>query len=144
MTVSWAVIWLIIAAVFCIIESMTVALVSIWMAIAAFVTAVIAAFGFNITIQIIVFLSVSVVLIVSTIPLSKRVLKNKKEKTNADRILGAEAVVIETIDSIDNKGKIKVMGQIWSASSSKCETIQVGRKVVVRSISGVRAVVDEI
>lgn len=139
-----AVVWLIIAAVFCIVESMTVALVSIWMAISAFLTAIIAFWGGNAYVQIISFLLLSAILIVATIPLSKRVLNNKKEKTNADRVIDATAVVIEQIDSIENKGKIKVMGQIWSASSLQCETIPVGQKVIIRSIEGVRAMVDKI
>lgn len=139
-----AVIWLIVAGVFCIIEAMTVSLVSIWMAIAAAVTAVVACIGGNILTQIIFFLLLSVLLILATIPLAKRLHNRKMERTNADRVVDAEAVVIERIDAIDNKGKIKVLGQIWSASGLHHTSIDVGEKVIVRAIEGVRAIVEKI
>lgn len=140
---SAAIVWLIIAGVFCIAEGLTVALVSIWMAIAAAVTSIVAFVGGNILTQILVFLFLSALLILATIPLAKRFQTKKVERTNADRVVDAEAVVIEQIDAIDNRGKIKVMGQIWSASGLHQSTIDVGEKVIVRSIEGVRAIVEK-
>lgn len=138
------VIWVILAGLFCVIEGMTVALVSVWMAIAAVITAVIAYFGGSILVQILSFLLLSAILILATIPLSKKFYNKKMEKTNADRVIDAEAVVIERIDSIDNRGKIKVLGQIWSASCKNSVTIDIGEKVVIRSIEGVRAIVEKL
>ena len=141
---SATVIWVIVAGLFCVIEGMTVALVSVWMAIAAAITAIIAGFGANLLTQILSFLLLSVILILITIPLSRKFNRRKLEKTNADRVIDAEAVVIERIDSIDNKGKIKVLGQVWSASGVNHTSIDVGEKVVVRSIRGVRAIVEKV
>ena len=138
-----AIVWLIAVAIFCIIEGMTVALVSIWMAVASFVAAIVAMVGGSILIQILTFLLVSALLMIATVPLSKQFRKKQREKTNADRVIGADAVVIERIDPIDNKGKIKVMGQIWSAADLHQATVDVGEKVTVRSIEGVRAVVEK-
>lgn len=141
---SATVIWVIVAGLFCVIEGMTVALVSVWMAIAAAITAIIAGFGANLLTQILSFLLLSVILILITIPLSRKFNRRKLEKTNADRVIDAEAVVIERIDSIDNKGKIKVLGQVWSASGVNHTSIDVGEKVIVRSIRGVRAIVEKV
>ncbi len=138
-----AIVWLIAAAIFCIIEGMTVSLVSIWMAVAAGVTTVVAVFGGSILTQILVFLILSALLMIVTIPLSKRFREKKREKTNADRVIDVEAVVIEQIDPIENKGKIKVLGQIWSASGLHHETIDVGEKVIIRAIEGVRVIVEK-
>ncbi len=138
------IVWLIAAVVFGIIEGLTVSLVSVWMAVASVCSAVVAAFGGSILFQVIVFLLISTVLLLITIPLSKRFHEKKLVKTNADRLLGAEAVVIERIDPIENKGKIKVMGQIWSAVDAHQGILEIGEKVVVQSIEGAHAIVEKI
>ncbi len=138
------IVWFIAAVVFGVVEAMTVALVSIWMAFGAIGAAITAALGGSLLIQILVFLFISMILLILTVPLSKRFHEKKLVKTNADRLIGTEAVVLETIDSIDNKGKIKVMGQIWSAVDENHRTLEIGEKVVVQSIEGVHAIVKKI
>lgn len=138
------IVWLVTAVVLGVIESATVTLVSIWMALAAVASAITAAFGGNIMLQILVFVSVSAILLALTAPLTKKFRNQKKTNTNADRLLGQEGVVIQKIDPIENKGQIKVLGQIWSASSETGETMEPGEKVTVQSIEGVRAVVKKL
>ncbi len=137
-------IWLIAAVIFGVIEGLTVALVSVWMAVASVASAIAAAFGGSILAQILVFLIVSVILLVATVPISKRFHQNKLVKTNTDRLIGAVGVVVEQIDSVDNKGKIKVMGQIWSATHLHHSILEIGEKVVVQSIEGVHAIVEKL
>lgn len=135
------VIWLIIAVVFGIAEAMTVALISIWMAVGALAAALVSALGGSFLLQIIVFLTVSALLLLLTIPMAKKLRNRKMVRTNADRFIGEEAVVLVPIEPIENQGQIKVLGQIWSASSVDSSTIAVGEKVVVEGIEGVRAIV---
>jgi len=109
------IIWLIATVVFGVIEAVTVALVTIWLAVGALVAGIAAALGANLYIQLIIFVVVSGVLIFFTRPLAKKMLHKKVQPTNADRVIGADALVINEIDPINNAGQVKVLGQIWSA-----------------------------
>ncbi len=135
------IVWLGAAVVLGIVEGLTVALVSVWMAAGAVCAAVVAALGGSILLQILVFLVVSALLLVVTIPLTKKFRQHKSVSTNADRLIGAEGVVIRKLDPIENKGQIKALGQIWSASTVDHSEIEIGEKVVVQAIEGVHAIV---
>ena len=63
------------------------------------------------------------------------------EPTNADRIIGQEALVLETLDPVAGTGLIKVKGQTWSSVSEDKSVIAAGSKVMVIEIQGVKAVV---
>lgn len=139
-----AAVWLITAVVLGIIESITVALVSIWMAIGVFAAAVFAFFGFSTAVQVLVFAAVSALMLILTAPLSKRFRQSKKVSTNADRLIGQEGVVLRRVDPIENKGQIKVMGQIWSAEGADGTELDIGEKVIVKAIEGVHVIVDRI
>ena len=69
-------------------------------------------------------------------------LRPRQDKTNADRILGQTAVVIQAIDNRQGTGQIRLMGQVWTARSTQEEEIAAGETVVVREISGVKAMVE--
>lgn len=133
--------WLIIAVVLGMIEAATVNLVTVWAAIAALAAAVCAAFGVGGYALFAVFVVVTAVLLILTRPLAKRIMLKKTVPTNADRIIGAEGIVTERIETLENKGQIKVMGQVWSAKSADDEVIEVGDTVTVISLEGVKAVV---
>lgn len=141
---SMAVLWLIAAVVLGVIEGMTVALVSVWMAVGAFVAAVAAYFGAAVSVQVLVFASVSVLLLAFTAPLGKKMRVGKKAVTNADRLIGAVGVVLERIDDIEKRGTVKVMGQVWSASATDSADIDIGEKVIVEAIEGVHLVVKKL
>lgn len=137
------IVWLLAAVIFGVAESATVVLVSIWMAVGAVAAAIAAAFGQNLMVQILIFLVVSAILLVLTAPLSRKFRSKKMESTNADRLIGQEGVVLVPIDAIENKGQVKVLGQIWSASAVDGTAIAQGAKVIVESIEGVRVIVKK-
>ena len=66
--------------------------------------------------------------------------KKNVQKTNADRLIGREGVVIVPFNSTEGKGQVKVDGQIWSAKSG--EDYTEGTKVTVKAIEGVKLVVE--
>ncbi|MBE5040256.1 NfeD family protein [Ructibacterium gallinarum] len=138
------IVWLVTAVVLGIIEGLTVALVCIWMAVAAVAAAVAAALNASIMVQILVFAVVSVVLLILTAPLSRKFRHGKRIRTNADRLFGQKGVVIRKIDSVENKGQIKVMGQVWSASGKDGQSFACGEEVLVDHIEGVHAVVTAV
>ncbi|MBQ7097441.1 MAG: NfeD family protein [Clostridia bacterium] len=141
---SLAIMWLILAVVLGVIEAFTPALVCIWFAVSALAAALISALGLGVWWQIGIFILLSVILLIITRPLARKFVASKTVATNADRIIGAEGVVILPLDPIENNGQVKVMGQIWSAKSLSGERIEKDAAVVVKGLEGVKVVVERI
>ncbi len=135
--------WLIIILLAIVAELATINLVSIWFALGAAVALLADLLSVKQTVQILLFFVVSFIgIIVFLIVFRPRMQKaqGKLESTNADRIIGREAVVIKEIKPYENLGQIRVLGQIWSAVSvDEEESIPVDTKVKVVGIKGVRA-----
>lgn len=128
--------------VFLAIELMTYNLITIWLSASALLTAVYAYFfPAQIVAQGFVFLVLSLVFIVFTKPLITK-MKIGSEKTNADRLIGCDAIVLEDINSILGSGQVKVMGQIWSAKSQSGDVILSGETVKILGIEGVKLIVS--
>lgn len=121
-------------------EIITVNLVTIWFAIGALVSCVVAYFCDNIFIQIGAFLLTSIIVLVCTKPLSQKIRKGKKVATNSDRVIGMEGVVTMDI-SKNNVGEVKVDGKRWSAVSK--EELHKDDVVVIKKIDGVKLIVEK-
>ena len=141
--ITMLIIWFIIIVLGIILEEVTSSLVSIWFSIAAAISLVFAIADFDIYIQIIVFAVLSLVLILATRPLVKKLTHNTEVKTNVDKLFGMVGKVIEKIEK-DNKGIVKVDFQEWTAVSYKNVTIEEGTNVVIKGIVGNKLIVDVI
>ena len=141
--ITMLIIWFIIIVLGIILEEVTSSLVSIWFSIAAAISLVFAIAAFDIYIQIIVFAVLSLVLILATRPLVKKLTHNTEVKTNVDKLFVMVGKVIEKIEK-DNKGIVKVDFQEWTAVSYKNITIEEGTKVVIKGIVGNKLIVDVI
>lgn len=139
-TVSAAILWIIAAALFAIIEAVTFGLVCIWFAGGAVGAAVAAMLGAPFIVQIAVFLIVSIVLLAITRPIAKKRLNDKTEKTNVDALIGQTGIVEEKITQYKS-GQVRADGKVWTAA---CETgeIEKGSIVVIKSIKGVTITVE--
>ncbi|MBQ6119714.1 MAG: NfeD family protein [Clostridia bacterium] len=136
-------VWLGLLVLFLAVEFATAQLTTVWFAAGALVSLLLASFGVdNLAIQIIVFTLVSLVSLILTRPLVKKWTRAKKQPTNADMVIGEEAVVTETISNTDGKGLAKVNGAIWSARSVDDSIIPAGKTVTVRKIEGVKLIVE--
>ncbi|HIZ16592.1 MAG TPA: NfeD family protein [Firmicutes bacterium] len=138
----FSIVWLVAAIIFLIIEALSVQLISIWLAGGAIIAMVLALLNVNFWIQALIFAVVSLVLIILTRPLVKRILNKKIEATNADRSIGKEASVTSEINNVLGKGQVNLSGQIWSARSSDDSVINVGETVIVEKIDGVKLIVS--
>lgn len=137
-------IWVIFAIFMLICEALTTQLVSIWFVIGGAAAAISCIFTDNILIQSIVFLSVSLLCLFATRPFVKKIMKNKKQPTNSDRLIGRVGIV--TLDIVNQKGEgqVNVDGKIWSAKSADEREIKSGANVRISSIEGVKLVVEVI
>lgn len=140
-TLSAAIIWLIIAAVCGAIEAMTLGLTTIWFAGGAVAASIAAMIGASVLIQAILFLAVSLLLLYFTRPLAKKKLKVGSEKTNIDALLGREAVVVAAIPPMGT-GQVKVDGLVWTAACDGHTSIKEGAAVKINRIEGVKLIVS--
>lgn len=140
-----AIFWLVALVAFIVVESVTYGLVSIWFAAGAVAALVMCMLGFGVLAQTVAFTIVSAILILVVRPFAKRFAGSRKVRTNADRVIGNEGVVIKEINPILGVGQVKVMGQIWSARPADGESVIAAEKrVVVTGIAGVKVTVKEI
>ena len=110
-TLSAAVVWLVIAGLLAIIEAFTLGLTTIWFAGGAVAASISAMFGAGTVVQVIVFLVVSIILLAVTRPVVKRKLNSRTQKTNADALIGQEGIVEEDIFPYTN-GQVRADGKI--------------------------------
>ena len=125
--------WLGAAAVFVVIEIMTMGLTTIWFAGGALVGAVMAAVSLPLWSQIIAFAVISVILLILTRPWALKYVNS---------LIGQTGLVTQDIDNLNAKGQVKERGQIWTARSISDEVkLHEGQKVSIESISGVKVIV---
>lgn len=131
-------IWLILIFLLIILEISTINLVSIWFIASAIVSLTLSFFIDSFMIQFAVFVILGIILLVTTRPILFKMLHQKSESTNLDRVIGMTAIVTEEIKR-NVVGEVKVDGKRWSAISNK--KIEVGEEVIVDAIDGVKLIV---
>ena len=137
--------WLIVMVVMLAVEAAAPGLVSVWFAVGALAALVSAVCKAAVWLQVVIFVSVSVLALVLTKPLVKKYVNGKAQPTNADMILGKECIVREAIDNIAETGAISAGGKIWTARSTDDSVkIPEGVYVSVVRIEGVKAIVKAI
>lgn len=137
-----AIVWLILLLAFSALEGVTVGLTSIWFAAGALAALLAALLGGPIWLQAALFLAVSLGCLLAVRPLARKYLTPRIQPTNADRAIGAEARVTETIDNVQGQGAVTIGGVIWTARSHSGEVIPAGSTVRVLRIEGVKVFVE--
>ena len=128
--ISMVTVWIVLLAVFLIAEILTVgALVSIWFCFGSGAALICALAGGGVGLQTGLFIGVSLILLLLTRPFIKRFIRPKESKTNADRIVGFRAIVLEEIDNLHGTGSIDN------------DILPAGSEVLVERIEGVKAMV---
>ena len=142
----WWILWLGAAVVLLGVELVTSDLVSIWLAVAAFLLGIVTAIfpSLHWGWQIFIFAILSAALLFSTRPLVKKFLKKRKsQETNLELILGHVGIVEEDIHNDLALGAVKINGLVWSARSEDGSEIEKGEFVVVQKISGNKLIVKK-
>ena len=135
------IVWTAAIILFGVVEAVTAGLVSIWF-VAGSLAALVAAFvDAPLAVQIVLFLVVSFVALLLARPLARKFLTPGYQPTNADRILGTEAVVTEAIDNLNGRGLVSVGGSVWTARAQDDQPIAAGTVVRILRIEGVKVFV---
>ena len=122
-------------------EFATMQLVSIWFAMGAVGAFIGVLCGLGFTGQLAVFVLVSLVLLIGTRPFLKKLRVKQTPPMNADKDIGKQAVVIETIDSAHGTGRAKANGVDWIAVTEDDDVIPVDTIVRIQRIDGAKLVV---
>ena len=139
---SMSIVWVVIMVAFLVVEAATAGLTCIWFAIGALAALIAALFGAPIWLQLVWFFVVSVVTLYFTRPLVLKYVNSRSQPTNADMVIGKEALVTEAIDNVESAGAVAVGGKVWTARSENGEPIEVGSIVTVLRIEGVKLIVS--
>lgn len=135
-------IWFGVMLAFLVVEaSCPIHLVSIWFAAGSLVAMIAAALGAEVWLQIVLFVAVSAVLLISLWPFTRKVLKPRLVKTNVDAVIGQKGHVTEAIDNVDATGQVKLGGMYWTARSASGQNIEKGALVQVERVEGVKVFV---
>lgn len=130
--------WIILMVVFGIIEAATAGLTSIWFVLGSAAGLIASICDGPVWLQVTLFFVVSIVALIATRPLVRKMMDKSVVPTNADRVLGAQARVTETIDNTIPTGAVYVGGKTWTARSETGVPISVGRVVTVVRMEGVK------
>lgn len=135
--------WLVLFVVLLVVEIATMGLTTIWFAGGALIAFIAAYIHLGIGLQIVLFLAVSILLLVLTRPIAVKYFNQEREKTNADSLIGQNAVVKEEINTIKATGRVEVNGMEWSAKTEHTEIIEVNTVVSIKGIQGVKLIVEK-
>lgn len=138
-------VWLMSLVVFVVIEIATMGLTTIWFAGGSLIALLLAVFETSFYMQLGVFLIVSIALLVVTRPLALKYFNKSVEKTNAEGLIGKQAIVVTQIHNLKEEGQVMIGGMEWSARAyEENGIIASGSVVEVKEIRGVKLIVSEI
>ncbi|SFB69816.1 Membrane protein implicated in regulation of membrane protease activity [Butyrivibrio sp. YAB3001] len=144
MVISAPVTWLIVTVALAVIELSTFGLVTIWFAIGAAMAMIAAIIGANIGIQLIVFIVVSTVILITLRPLATKYVNSRTKRTNIDAVIGRKLVAKTDIDNAVGLGKVDMDGSTWFALSSReDEVIHAGDIIRVVKVVGAKLIVEK-
>lgn len=141
---NMSIVWVVLMVVFLVVEAATAGLTCIWFAIGSLAALIAALFDAQLCLQIVWFLVISFVTLYFTRPLVKKYVNSRSQPTNADMVIGKEALVTEDIDNVEATGAVSVGGKVWTARSADGGRIKSGAVVSVLRIEGVKLIVEPV
>jgi membrane protein implicated in regulation of membrane protease activity len=137
------IVWIAAAVVFGVAEAATAGLVSIWF-VGGAVAALVAVFcGAPLWAQLALFFAASVLLLVATRPLARRI-RERAVPTNLDQVLHRTARVTETVDNERSTGAVYIDGKTWTARSADGSVLARDSMVEIERMEGVKLFVRAI
>lgn len=136
------IIWAALLTLFAVGEAVTVGLTAVWFAGGALAALIAALLGGPLWLQIGLFIVISALCLLAIRPLAQKYFNTKVEPTNADRVIGSTAPVVENINNLQAQGAVRINGMTWSARSENDAPIPAGTLVRVLRIEGVKVYVE--
>lgn len=137
-------IWIAVICVAALVEAFTMQMVSIWFVAGGIVSLILYFCGVSYEIQIIVFIAVSIILLISLRKLClKFLLKNTDEKTNVDSLIGKEAKLLKSI-SLGELGEVKLGDVVWTATTKDETPLSAGTLIKIVQVQGNKLIVQPI
>ena len=138
-------VWIAVIVVACLMEWATqVQLISIWAALGGIVALILELAGLGKEIQVVVFFAVTILAIVLTRPLAKKMTSFIKTPTNADMNIDKIGKVTKILDEELGIMRVKVENNDWSATTENKSVLPVGTEIVVQAIEGVKLIVKPV
>jgi len=136
------VLWLILLLGLAAVETLTLDLFFIMMAVGALAALVATFVGAGLVLQIVVFSVVSLLMILLVRPIAVRHLRKGPEdqQNNIERLVGAAATALEPVTA--HSGTVKIGGDTWTARSVDGAALPEGTRLSVSRIDGATAVVE--
>lgn len=135
--------WLILFAILLVIEIFTMGLTTIWFAVGSLAAFALDWLGFGMTVQLVVFVVLSVLLFGLTRPIAMKYFNKDRTKTNVDSMIGKKALVLEPIDNLRATGKVEVDGNEWTARALEDDKVFAkDAEVSVVRVQGVKLIVE--
>lgn len=136
-------IWVAVAVITAIVEIATIEMASIWFTAGALCALIAYAAKAPYWAQIIVFFAVSFVCLVCFRKVClKWVLKNIRNKTNSDALIGSTVKLTAEIGE-DKEGETKINDVVWTVVGKDGFCAQAGEKVKIVAIDGNKLIADE-
>ncbi|MFA9397536.1 MAG: NfeD family protein [Clostridiaceae bacterium] len=136
------ILWLIIAVAALLFDMMTSAFLFIWFSMGAIIAMILDFMGVSFSIQVLVFIISSLILLAVGYPIVKKTIKKTVPKTPLmeENYIGRELIVD---DQIVQKSMVKIEGIYWTIKNQSSE-IKKGDKIRITGIDGNKLVVSKI
>ena len=144
MSIEIWMIWMVIAALFIIVEIFSASFFLLCFGIGAAVAGILDLIGLGPGWQLGAFVVISGVLFMASRRLAEKVSKKQPPGIGADRFIGKEGVALEEIDNAKNTGRVRLKKEEWHADSETGEIIPAGTMVEVVRLDGTHLVVKPI
>lgn len=138
------VVWIVAALALFGIEATTVSFVALYFGVGSLVSAIVAAAGAGVAVQLLAFSIVSVVALLATRGTVTRALQRSPVvKSNVNTLVGRRGVVTVPITAASGRGQVRVGTEYWTARPYMEDTsdIPAGATVEILSVEGVTALV---
>jgi membrane protein implicated in regulation of membrane protease activity len=138
--------WIVFGVILMVIEILTPTFFIFWFGLGSLAAAVVAYFHENTLLELLTFVIVSAILVLSTRRLAKKLSGEQIRSINVDDIVGKEALVIERVDNkAGTAGVVKVNGDMWRAVSFDDNiTFEKGELAVIEKVEGAHVVIRQI
>lgn len=117
---------------------------SIYFGISCFIAALVAYAGFGFLYQLFAFSASLVILLLTFHKVVKVIfLRSGGGETNIHALIGRRGVVVEEINNLEFRGRVKIGGEYWKAQSQDEEIIEKGSPIVVVGVEGSKVIVKK-